>query len=89
MPINPIWLVKFTATFEQQIEGEDGAAVGRQLWQDQDDNWREARMTSVELACQDATAEAEAWDEIVHDDGTWPLCGKDGGTGCGMPACQY
>lgn len=61
MPINPTWLAEFTAAFEQQIEGEDGAAVGRQLWRDQDDAWRAARAAGAELAYDDATTEAEAW----------------------------
>ncbi|MNK06932.1 hypothetical protein D3C87_248350 [compost metagenome] len=60
MKINVTWLAKFTSAFEQQIEGEAGAAVGRQLWVDSDDAWRAARAGS-ELAYEDAMAEAEAW----------------------------
>lgn len=61
MPINGTWLAEFTAVFEQQIEGEDGNAVGRQLWHDQDGAWRAERANGAALAYADATAEAEEW----------------------------
>ena len=61
MTINATWLAEFTSAFEQQIEGEDGAAVGRQLWADSDDAWRAARAVGSALAYEDALEEAEAW----------------------------
>lgn len=61
MKINKQWLAEFTGAFEQQVEGEDGEAVGRQLWADSDDAWRAARAHGVALAYDDAMAEAEAW----------------------------
>lgn len=61
MKINEQWLAEFTGTFEQQIEGEDGEAVGRQLWADSDDAWRAVRTDDAALAHGDAMAEAEAW----------------------------
>ena len=61
MAINATWLAEFTSAFEQQIEGEDGAAVGRQLWADSDEAWRAARAVGSALAYEDALEEAEAW----------------------------
>jgi len=61
MTVNATWLAEFTSAFEQQIEGEDGGAVGRQLWADSDDAWRAARAVGLELAYEDAIVEAEAW----------------------------
>lgn len=60
---NEQWLAEFTSCFEQQIEGEDGEAVGRQLWADSDGAWRAARVISPALAYEDAFAEAEAWND--------------------------
>jgi len=60
VPINPSWLSKFTAVFEQQIEGDDGDSVGRQLWHERDGARRAARSLGDALAYEDATAEAEA-----------------------------
>ena len=50
----------------------------------------------------DALAKMQAWgafieaqnlhqeeDETGDDNGACPSCGEDGGTGCGMPNCQY
>jgi len=59
--INATWLAEFTSAFEQQIEAEDGAAVGRQLWVDSDDAWRAARAVGLDMAYGDAMAEADAW----------------------------
>lgn len=64
MKINEHWLAEFTGTFEQQIEGEDGEAVGRQLWADSDTAWRAARADDAAQAHDDAMAEAEAWTNI-------------------------
>jgi hypothetical protein len=89
MKINAQWLAEFVAGFEQQIEGEDGAAVGRQLWINMDYAWREARAAQPALGYEDAVAEAEAWNEAADDNGACPVCGEDGGTSCGMPDCQY
>lgn len=61
MTINAQWLDEFSYGFEQQIEGEDGEAVGRQLWADSDDAWRAARAGNATLAHDDAIAEADAW----------------------------
>lgn len=63
MTINATWLAEFTSAFEQQIDGEDGTAVGRQLWTDSDDAWRAARAVGSELAYDDAMAEAGAWND--------------------------
>lgn len=60
MNINKQWLAKFTCSFEHLVEGEDGEAVGRQLWADSDDAWRAARTNGAALAYDDAMAEAEA-----------------------------
>lgn len=89
MKINAQWLAEFTGSFELQVEGEDGEAVGRQLWADSDDAWRAARAAGAELAYDDAVAEAEAWNETADDDGACPSCGEDGGTRCGVPNCRY
>src|SRR5450830_1029986 len=59
--INFSWLAEFSSAFEQLIEGEDGDAVGRQLWKDSDSAWRAARANGADLAYEDATTEAEAW----------------------------
>lgn len=61
MTINSAWLAEFSTAFEQQIEGEDGTAVGRRLRQDRDDAWRAAPAVGAGLAYEDALAEAEAW----------------------------
>ncbi|MYM92633.1 hypothetical protein [Duganella vulcania] len=61
MPRNGPWLAKLGAAFEQQILGEDGAAAGRQLRQDQDDAWRADRAASAPLAYEDALVETGAW----------------------------
>jgi hypothetical protein len=50
----------------------------------------------------DALAKMQAWGAFIEaqqlnlkdndtddEDGACPLCGEDGGTGCGMPNCQY
>lgn len=41
--INFSWLAEFRSAFEQLIEGEDGDAVGRQLWKDSDSAARQLR----------------------------------------------
>lgn len=64
MKINAQWLAEFVAGFEQQVEGEDGGAVGRQLWIDMDDAWREERAAKPSMGCEDALAEAKAWNTI-------------------------
>lgn len=40
-------------------------------------------------AQQLAPHSGEMDEEEEEGDGACPLCGEDGGTGCGMPGCEY
>lgn len=61
IPINEEWLSEFSCIFDQLITGDDGDAVGRSMWFDMGEEWREARRTGSAHACSDAEKEAEAW----------------------------
>lgn len=62
--INQAWLAEFRSAFEQFIDGEDGDALGRQLWEDQDSNWRAQRAVGAAMGYEDALAEADAWNHL-------------------------
>ena len=61
IPLNEEWLTEFSCIFDQLITGDDGDAVGRSMWFDMGEEWREARRTGSAHACSDAEKEAEAW----------------------------
>lgn len=59
--MNQKWLSEFASCFEQFVPGEDGAWVGRELWNSMTAQWRADRNSGTTNAHDDALGEANVW----------------------------
>lgn len=68
MSVNAQWLAEFAGSFEIFIEGEDGEAIGRQIWRGYNEAQRAERAANPAKGYDDALAEADAWAATNDED---------------------